>query len=526
MATTTTKTTTAKATKVTQTTGKLKAFKAKYNTTSGTSSGAKTSGSSGGSVAVSTTPNTVSTGNSGSAALASIVKAVSSKMAAASGNAGSSGGSWSSGAVNTTPPSSGFATGGYTANGQWVPYGTYNDADLRAAGQADPIDQYKQEFNEAKARGDVAGMQQAHAKAELYRAQYGYSGGADGSQKITTPQNTAYSTWLSGIGKTQQSTANKGLALSSYDETLFSETDKHIARVLKEQAMQALAAGNKGEAKQLHDVYEQIRAKYGYSGGSDGSQYIPIQQGEDILPNIALSSYEPGYDMANQLADASLDKNLSALLASYNNSRAEAEYQMGKLPALYQNQRNQVAAENEKQRAAFHENAAYSGMNAGNGSQAALAFSNQLQSDLGNLNTAEANALADAQHDLTKLYTQYQGEIAKAYADNNYERMAALMQEYQTHQNSVVQTAVNQANLDVDIARFNRETRKNARDQEQQSFNNQLAVDQLLTGLGYGGTLSKYGLSDAEIKRLMTNYSLIQAGWPDYAYLRGYGYSV
>ena len=41
-------------------------------------------------------------------------------------------------------------------------------------------------YNEAAARGDKAGMEAAHAQAESIRNNYGYSGGADGSQYIPT----------------------------------------------------------------------------------------------------------------------------------------------------------------------------------------------------------------------------------------------------------------------------------------------------------------------------------------------------
>lgn len=47
------------------------------------------------------------------------------------------------------------------------------------------IDQAKKEYADAQARGDKAGMDAAHKKAEAERAKAGYSGGADGSQYIS-----------------------------------------------------------------------------------------------------------------------------------------------------------------------------------------------------------------------------------------------------------------------------------------------------------------------------------------------------
>ena len=48
----------------------------------------------------------------------------------------------------------------------------------------DLIQQYKDDYARAKAAGDKAGMEQAHANAEAVRKKYGYSGGADGSEYI------------------------------------------------------------------------------------------------------------------------------------------------------------------------------------------------------------------------------------------------------------------------------------------------------------------------------------------------------
>ena len=53
---------------------------------------------------------------------------------------------------------------------------------------------YKQQYEQAKAAGDTAGMEAAHAEAEKLRGQYGYSGGADGSAYLPTMAYTgAYS---------------------------------------------------------------------------------------------------------------------------------------------------------------------------------------------------------------------------------------------------------------------------------------------------------------------------------------------
>jgi hypothetical protein len=73
------------------------------------------------------------------------------------------------------------------ATSTYTPLGTYNDSGLTAEQKAQ-IDQYKKDWADAQAKGDVNGMNQAHANAENVRAtafgNSGYSGGSDGSDYI------------------------------------------------------------------------------------------------------------------------------------------------------------------------------------------------------------------------------------------------------------------------------------------------------------------------------------------------------
>lgn len=121
---------------------------------------------------------------------------------------GYSGSKLDSGTTRTTPVRSSGSGGGASRNTSptvsdaanavdiatgitkgYTPTGTYNDAGMRAMGNGtiDPITQYKIQYEAAKARGDQPGMDQAHNLAEQYRAQFGYSGGLDGSENIGVP---------------------------------------------------------------------------------------------------------------------------------------------------------------------------------------------------------------------------------------------------------------------------------------------------------------------------------------------------
>lgn len=110
--------------------------------------------------------------------------AASAKGAAKATGASSSKGSSSSGSSSgsSSRGSSGSSGGSYTAKG------THNDATIKSnsQSQADQIQKYKDDYAAAAAKGDKAGMDAAHKAAEDLRSGWGYSGGEDGSDYIST----------------------------------------------------------------------------------------------------------------------------------------------------------------------------------------------------------------------------------------------------------------------------------------------------------------------------------------------------
>lgn len=158
-----------------------------------------------------------------------------------------------------------------------------------------------------------------------------------------------------------------------------------------------------------------------------------------------LPSYEAQEDKVKQTYDAKQESSLAALESAYNQNMMDANAALEKIPGAYRPQRNNAEAEYEKQRKAFAEYAANSGVNSGAGSQAQLAYSNQLQNDLNDIGVAQANATADAQLQISKLKQGYQDSVAQAIKENDYERAAALLGEYQKAAQSVVDVAQAQA---------------------------------------------------------------------------------
>lgn len=132
----------------------------------------------------------------------------------------------------------------------------------------------------------------------------------------------------------------------------------------------------------------------------------------------------------NDLYDAKKQSQLTQLESAYQASRAEAEAARDKLPVQYQQQANDLATQYERNRRNFNLQAEASGLNTGTASQAALAQNSAYQRDMGNLRTAQADAMTEADRGIAELERQYQANVSSAIADNDYQRAQALLNEY------------------------------------------------------------------------------------------------
>jgi hypothetical protein len=159
-----------------------------------------------------------------------------------------------------------------------------------------------------------------------------------------------------------------------------------------------------------------------------------------------LPAYQAQTDRVNSAYDAKQASDVAALQSAYDASLLDANSTLAKIPAAYQAQANAAAATSAQNRAAFNEYAASSGLNSGAGGQAQLAMNNALQNNLTAIRTNQANAVSDAELALAKLKSQYQDSIAAAQKENDYEKAAALLSEYQAAAQSAVSVAAEQAN--------------------------------------------------------------------------------
>ena len=204
------------------------------SSSSGSSSSSSSSGSSSSSSSGSSGASMSATGSGGSYSIGSDKgKNFVSSAAAGSTMTGSDGSTWTKNSDGTTTiskggqtytyggsagtggsgsgsSSGGSSSSGSSSGGSYTGKGTHYDATVKGISDSDAalLAQYQSDYAKAQASGDTAAMQQAHKNAEALRAQYGYSGGSDGSDYIS-------SGYMSGsvLGKQMANQYDDGFAL-------------------------------------------------------------------------------------------------------------------------------------------------------------------------------------------------------------------------------------------------------------------------------------------------------------------------
>ena len=127
----------------------------------------------------------------------------------------------------------------------------------------------------------------------------------------------------------------------------------------------------------------------------------------------------------------------AALQQQIGNAQAAAD----KIPGTYQTQANDLAVQYERNRRNLNQQAAGNGLNTGTGSQMALALGSEWQRDYGGLKQAQADAQAEAERQMVDIEAQIKSELASAIAQNNFQKAAALIDEYNNSQEFALKNA-------------------------------------------------------------------------------------
>ena len=244
--------------------------------------------------------------------------------------------------------------------------------------------------------------------------------------------------------------------ISVYDDSFLNEEQKKQIRAFTQEWWRAHEAGDQAGMDAAHAAAERVRATAGYSGGDGGWEYHELgsskagagASGVGALGQgtpAALASYEPREKAVNDLYDAALGRELAGLRAAYEAGSAAVKESREAVPRVFQDEKNDLAAQSAVAERNFEEYAAGTGLASGAKGQARLAMENTRQAGMSALDAQEGAALAEADRQEAELKRAYQDGIAKAVAEGAYERAAALLEEYRKAEESRVSVSQKQA---------------------------------------------------------------------------------
>lgn len=266
-------------------------------------------------------------------------------------------------------------------------------------------------------------------------------------QRETTPAATTATPAVTTATATAPSTVSN--AASMYDQNNLTATQLAQIEAYKQQYEAAQASGNTAAASSAHAAAEAIRASANYSGGTTGSEYIPLTQETTSASAVATPVIAPvqGVDTSGlqatlgQLVAAQKQQSDNSINYATQQSVVELERAKQDAAAQYQTERNQVSAD---EATALDNQALYNEMNGDNGGIGSAQYA-AIQ------NTAAQNRLAVNQEQ-TKLSTDTAQQISDLRAQGEFEKADALLsitQSYLSDLMSLEQWAT-ETNISVD----------------------------------------------------------------------------
>ena len=214
--------------------------------------------------------------------------------------------------------------------------------------------------------------------------------------------------------------------------------------------------GNSGGANTTPNTFQDPtngNTDGGGGGGGGGKYYYTSPKAQYEAPTLPSASSQADYIKA--MYDASQKAQEEALRASYEKNTGALDYQQGKIAPTYDAAANNAGAQAAIQRANFNESANASGLNTGAGSQAELSMRNAEAANISSIRKAQADAQADLDYQRSQLTLEYQNAIREAIAKNELQKAQALYEEAKRVDESLVSTAINQANLNWQIWKYN-----------------------------------------------------------------------
>ena len=236
--------------------------------------------------------------------------------------------------------------------------------------------------------------------------------------------------------------------------------------------------------------YTSIVNNKAYLMTDNGGQYLydlpSAQQIQAATSTPANTNIGESY--LSRLYDAQTQAQKAALESAYQQNLNTLQAQRAQIPQQYETARNQAAAQSEVERQRWNEYAAATGLNTGASGQAQLALSNVLQSNLANINRAQADALAQLDLQINNLTTQYRNDVARAIAEGDFAKAQALYNNYQAERDRMIQQQQYMANLAYNYATLDRLRENDAYSRESNEYERNYSI--ALTAAQYSGDFS------------------------------------
>lgn len=236
--------------------------------------------------------------------------------------------------------------------------------------------------------------------------------------------------------------------------------------------------------------YTSIVNNKAYLMTDNGGQYLyDLPSAQQIqAATSAPANTNIGESYLSRLYDAQTQAQKAALESAYQQNLNTLQAQRAQVPQQYETARNQAAAQSEVERQRWNEYAAATGLNTGASGQAQLALSNVLQSNLANINRAQADALLQLDLQINNLTTQYRNDVARAIAEGDFAKAQALYNNYQAERDRMIQQQQYMSNLDYNYATLDRLRENDAYSRESNEYERNYSI--ALTAAQYSGDFS------------------------------------
>lgn len=238
----------------------------------------------------------------------------------------------------------------------------------------------------------------------------------------------AYST--ANKKKKTSSTSTSSKSSSSSYTPKGSNTDSYIQQTnaadynaiqsAKQAYAEAQARGDTAGMNSANAAANEIRAKYGYSGGSDGSEYIalPTQKVETNPYKEAMAEMQDRYD---KLAEQQQATNAAAI----KQGTQRLESQKYGINHAYDDSARQAYIANMQSKKNLPQQLAYSGATGGATETANLGLQTNYENNINNINMNRANALNDIDNAIIELQNNGNLQAAQQALDNSQQALAA-----------------------------------------------------------------------------------------------------